>query len=220
MTGEQKESFEKDDDLDVGEYVVNAKNGGPKLLEEIERVIEGLHKTEVHTTSVEQFDSILYNDMDDGFNWTSSIAAVDESDKLSYEANKNHQPIIDSQSKNSDENDSDVSEWTQDFNRSGSSGERNSFHNSQAKCYSRSESLELVPADDSNRHRHFKRQASSSCESSTYKYQITLYIQMQLCNSSTLADWIKHRNRNCIHFDAQTAFDICGQIVNGLSHVQ
>ena len=33
MTGEQKESYQNDDELDVGEYVVHGNNdGGPKLL--------------------------------------------------------------------------------------------------------------------------------------------------------------------------------------------
>ncbi len=224
MTGEQKESFHNDDDMGVGELAVKANERGPKLLEEIERVIEGLHNTEINT-SVEQFDSILYKDMDDGFNWassperSSSYFAVKECDKSpKYEPTKDPS---NSRSDGSDGNDSDVSEWTQDFNREGSNrSERNSFHKSQAKCYARSESVELIRADASDRcHRPYMKQTSSS-SATAYKYQISLYIQMQLCNSSTLADWIQHRNRNCIDFDAPSAFAICGQIVNGLAHVQ
>ena len=217
MTGEQKESYQNDDELDVGEYVVHGNNdGGPKLLEEIERVIEGLHNTEINT-SVDQFDSILYND-DDGFHWTSSpnisrsdIVVEECVQRPNYETNKYH--TMHSHGDSIDGNDSDVSEWTRDFDCSGITEERSSFHNSQAKCYTRSESVELVRADESRPRRPYKKQTS-------YKYQISLYIQMQLCQSSTLADWIKHRNRNCIDFDAQSAFAICGQIVNGLSHVQ
>ena len=217
MTGEQKESYQNDDELDVGEYVVHGNNdGGPKLLEEIERVIEGLHNTEINT-SVDQFDSILYND-DDGFHWTSSpnisrsdIVVEECVQRPNYETNKYH--TMHSHGDSIDGNDSDVSEWTRDFDCSGITEERSSFHNSQAKCYARSESVELVRADESRPRRPYKKQTS-------YKYQISLYIQMQLCQSSTLADWIKHRNRNCIDFDAQSAFAICGQIVNGLSHVQ
>jgi hypothetical protein len=225
MTGDQKESFQNDDDLDVGEYAVQVNERGPKLLEEIERVIEGLHNTE-NNTSVEQFDSILYNDTDDGFNWTSSLEkrrsdfVVKDRDKSpNYGPTKD--PSMYSRSDSSYENDSDVSEWTQDFNREGSNrSERNSFHNSQAKCYARSESVELVRADASDRcHRPYMKQTSSS-SATAYKYQISLYIQMQLCNSSTLADWIQHRNRNCNDFDAPSAFAICSQIVNGLAHVQ
>jgi len=239
MTGEQKESFENDDELDVvGEYVVNNANnndggGGPKLLEEIERVIEGLHNTELNT-SVEQFDSILYSDMYDGFHWTTSSSperspdvAVEDSAKRPNYYEKNHRSSMYSRSDSSDDgNNSEVSEWTQDINRRSESttgDDRSSFHNSQAKfSYTRSDSVELVRANDESNHRRHPYNKSTSSSSTTYKYQISLYIQMQLCKPTTLADWIHHRNNrnNCIDFDAKSAFSICGQIVNGLSHVQ
>ncbi|KAL7526710.1 hypothetical protein ACHAXR_001613, partial [Thalassiosira sp. AJA248-18] len=87
MTGDQKESFASDDDGDDDEQDGDDDDeklvahphgkGSPKLLTDIERVIEGLHNTEEIDTSVEQLEAILYGDddggdMDDGFNWASS----------------------------------------------------------------------------------------------------------------------------------------------------
>ena len=93
--------------------------------------------------------------------------------------------------------------------------------------------MELVPAGgaanaNKNPSPQYKRQNSiSSSSAAMYKYQTSLYIQMQLCNPSTLADWIKQRNGSCIDFDAEErqtrvhpAFEIFRQIVNGLVHVQ
>ena len=54
-----------------------------------------------------------------------------------------------------------------------------------------------------------------------YQYQISLYIQMQLCNCITLADWIRTRNET--HCSLNDRIDniviIFEQIVDGLHHV-
>ena len=74
MTGDQKETLEDEVvDDDVGEFGDGVvPHASPKLLTDIERVIDGLHHTEEIDTSVEQLEAILYgngeeNKMDDGF---------------------------------------------------------------------------------------------------------------------------------------------------------
>ncbi|KAG7364188.1 serine/threonine protein kinase [Nitzschia inconspicua] len=56
-----------------------------------------------------------------------------------------------------------------------------------------------------------------------YKYQVTLYIQMQLCHPATLEDWIRERNRQVPENDHATrigpALDIFHQLCSGLSHI-
>jgi serine/threonine protein kinase len=60
-------------------------------------------------------------------------------------------------------------------------------------------------------------------QSPIYRYQISLYIQMQLCHPATLADWIRERNRRVPEKDRAgrigPALEIFHQIANGLTHV-
>ena len=57
----------------------------------------------------------------------------------------------------------------------------------------------------------------------TYRYQICLFIQMQLCHPSTLADWIRARNRqmeeSTLAERLQPTLQIFDQICSGLAHV-
>ena len=241
-------NFVNDEDgEDESSIPQHGKGCSPKLLTDIERVIQGLHDNDEIDNSVEQLEALLYlnndgdNTMDDGFNWASSSAGASKHDEQkesmkddddwdnlpSYRTTNNHHDV--------DGDDSDESEWTHDLNAnsSGSTAERQSFHNPRE--YARQKSLELVPAgrrphdNNNNRPDQYNRQSSASSRSAsaTYKYQISLYIQMQLCNPSTLADWIKRRNLNCLQFNAEErqararpAFEVFRQIVNGLAHVQ
>jgi Protein kinase domain len=58
---------------------------------------------------------------------------------------------------------------------------------------------------------------------SPYRYQIFLFIQMQLCHPATLADWIKERNRRIPESDHSRrvgpALGVFNQIVSGLAHI-
>jgi serine/threonine protein kinase len=80
--------------------------------------------------------------------------------------------------------------------------------------------------DDSyldGRRRASLQQQQKPQASPTYRYQISLYIQMQLCHSATLADWIRERNRQIPEGDhvhrIGPALEIFQQIVSGLAHV-
>ena len=214
---------EDDDDDDEEEGCFNDKNpihpllmnrqhtssgSNPKLLTNIDRVLDGLLKSKEIDESVSQLEAILYGDKcdddnDDGFDWTMDSPQSERS-VLSL------LPLSHRYSRGtSGGNDSEVSsEWTQDDD-----GERNnSFHNS--KVYARQRSLE-------NRYL-----VSPPTTSLSYRYQISLYIQMQLCNTRTLANWISDRNndsRNTINkYDeesARSAIEIFNQIVSGLTHI-
>lgn len=57
-----------------------------------------------------------------------------------------------------------------------------------------------------------------------YKYQICLYIQMQLCRTVTLADWIREKNQqhkatDDLAFRVKNAASIFKQISRGLDHI-
>ena len=58
-------------------------------------------------------------------------------------------------------------------------------------------------------------------QSSSYRYEICLFIQMQLCNPSTLADWIRQRNSTKVSLEkrAGPAILIFTQLVSGMAHV-
>jgi hypothetical protein len=193
-------------------------------------------------------------DNDDGFDWTTSSSPLkndhrssvqpsfDRSERKdasydgdgwdglpSHRTNGRHYPMNPRGNKSGDGSDSEASAWTQDYNGDdgSSSGGRDSFHNSEA--YAKRGSLELVSTGGNDRppRRRYGKLPPPPPSSATYKYRISLYIQMQLCHPTTLADYISHRNGNCVDFDederrerSRLAIEIFGQIVSGLSHVQ
>ncbi|OQR92721.1 heme regulated eukaryotic translation initiation factor-like protein [Achlya hypogyna] len=55
--------------------------------------------------------------------------------------------------------------------------------------------------------------------SPAFTYQITLYIQMFLCEQSTLQDWLDNRNRNVGRVDFHASLRLFRQLVNGIKHV-
>ena len=213
------------------QHTSSSSSSNPKLLTDIDLVLDGLHKSEEIEESVVRLEAILYGDKsddnDDGFDWTMdsprserSVLSLPSSHRI-----MNRHTFMYSRG-TSGADDSEVSsEWTQD------DGECNSFHNS--KVYAKQRSLELVSVDNGNnsfrrsrrrRRRNNHGYLTSPTTSSSYRYQISMYIQMQLCNPKTLADWISERNNNnCSNYDEEdrtrSAIEIFNQIVSGLAHV-
>lgn len=200
----------------------------PKLLPHIERVVNEINSTGEIFHSVQQLESILYGkssssnknnktNMDDGFEWD-TVSSKHHHDGLpSHNTNiKQMSSSVYSYGSEVDDgdDDSDFSEWSQDMMNSKSS----SFG------FERQGSLEIVPAGQDQQHK--TRGGGGEGTSSPYKYQICLFIQMQLCHPTTLADWIKRRNHDCEQFGAderqaraRPAFEAFRQIVNGLAHI-
>eukprot|EP00956_Cyclotella_meneghiniana_P003604 scaffold4414_cov62-Cyclotella_meneghiniana.AAC.4 len=230
MTGDQnlnKSTFDDD-------YFESNTIEKPKLLTDIEQVVNGIHKSDEIDGTVEKLEALLYG-KDDGFDWA-SYSKKSQSGAILFEGHND---------------DSDVSEWTRELDADGSHGSywdskhssfdnarerKESFHevHSSMHGYGRQESLELVKAakeqpdkvhQDQNA-RPPKLNQRTAAPTSSYKYQICLFIQMQLCRPTTLADWIKLRNNSCVRFDAEErqkrahpAFMVFRQIVEGLVHV-
>jgi len=129
----------------------------------------------------------------------------------SYNNNNNNSTMLDSISTGGYGEDSECSEWTIDQQQSSAGNFHVQHHNTNHHMYS-----------------HRQQQQQQQREKS-YRYQICLFIQMQLCNPSTLADWIRRRNSSsstpsdtqtkkwCKHYEI--AWEIFLQIVQGLAHV-
>mmetsp|Transcript_21770 Transcript_21770/g.37081 ORF Transcript_21770/g.37081 Transcript_21770/m.37081 type:complete len:883 (-) Transcript_21770:25-2673(-) len=206
----EDEDEPSDDDRIGGD----GRTSRPKLLPHIERVVNEINNSTGEIPSMQRLESILYGDKDgnsdDGFEWDPvSSTQLQRHDELPSHRTATNQTSVYSYGSGVDDgdDDSDVSDWTQDMNGSNSSG----------FGFQRQGSLELVPAD---------QHKANSAAAAPYKYQICLFIQMQLCHPTTLADWIKERNNNCTQFGAEErqvrarpAFEIFRQIVNGLAHV-
>ena len=135
--------------------------------------------------------------IDDGFNWTNSSSSFG-GDTGDWD----NLPSCEN-ARSDDDGDSDVSEWTEHLGGS-------------SNGIGRQDSLELIPKNGDKKEKN-----------TGFSYHIQLYIQMQLCNPSTLADWIRQRNARCLEFDAKErqararpSFDIFQQVVKGLAHVQ
>jgi serine/threonine protein kinase len=78
-------------------------------------------------------------------------------------------------------------------------------------------------------HRQHKGRRHKTKQNESFRYQICLFIQMQLCHPRSLADWIQERNRSaltltttgasCAKRRLETAAVIFSQITHGLGHV-
>lgn len=117
----------------------------------------------------------------------------------------------------SDDNDSDCSEWTADIS---------SDNWGQRDFSSRPSRTGTTTIDHGRQEQQQQRRRSNVGLTSTaaYQYQICLFIQMQLCHPTNLADWIRHRNGNnrTLSWDKQhyhQSADIFRQVASGLAHV-
>ena len=76
---------------------------------------------------------------------------------------------------------------------------------------------------ESRRRRRSARQSKKNSTATPYQYQISLYIQMQLCHPANLQDWIRERNKQIPESDHETrigpAVEIFQQICSGLAHI-
>ena len=76
---------------------------------------------------------------------------------------------------------------------------------------------------DAPNDRRRKGSNKRTAEKPAYRYQISMFIQMQLCHPASLADWIRERNRNVRETAYEErigpALDIIEQIARGLEHV-
>ncbi len=100
---------------------------------------------------------------------------------------------------------SDYSEWTQDDDDDDINEE------TIARPYYKH------PSSNNKNQQHKKQQQH---QQSYYKYQICLFIQMQMCHPTTLKDWIEHRNdESNDSVERIKALEIIQQIVNGLVHI-
>jgi serine/threonine protein kinase len=74
-----------------------------------------------------------------------------------------------------------------------------------------------------NRNGHQSSPRQTHQRKQAYRYEICLFIQMQLCHPATLADYIRERNRQIPESDHDRrigpALDIFSQIASGLAHV-
>jgi serine/threonine protein kinase len=73
------------------------------------------------------------------------------------------------------------------------------------------------------RRRSVRKGKKNSPTSTQYQYQISLYIQMQLCHPANLQDWIRERNKQIPETDHDNrvgpAVEIFQQICSGLAHI-
>ena len=146
----------------------------------------------------------------------------------------------------SEEEDEDVSAWTASENRGTTTREdstivfesrrsveeRHVTTTREDSFFFESRRKEVWESSSSpprqQQHNNKKKQQQKSAAAAArlkYRYQICLFIQMQLCHPATLGDWIRHRNSQCDDPEqgrqerVETVVNIFDQIVGGLHHI-
>jgi serine/threonine protein kinase len=80
-----------------------------------------------------------------------------------------------------------------------------------------------IPQDVPKEHRRRQSTGAAASNKPVYRYQLSLYIQMQLCHPASLADWIRERNskvpETAYEERMDPALEIFEQITLGLAHV-
>eukprot|EP00977_Amphora_coffeiformis_P004488 scaffold965_cov158-Amphora_coffeaeformis.AAC.12 len=106
--------------------------------------------------------------------------------------------------------------------------EHGDYSDDESDIFERSRPVEKESArDDSYLDDLFGRgrpkQKKAKQQQTAYRYQICLFIQMQLCHPSTLADWVRARNRqmeeSTLAERLRPALQIFEQVCSGLAHV-
>ena len=113
----------------------------------------------------------------------------------------------------------DVSEWTIDERSKDDSYIGRKWHRSNSKFQDDNNDRETGGTREPPRPTQKPPERKS-----TYRYQICLFIQMQLCHTATLADWIRERNQKLkgergLESRIGPVAEIFSQLARGLNHV-
>lgn len=99
-----------------------------------------------------------------------------------------------------------------------------SYHSHNVEQWTEAYDDSYITKTAYRRRRRSTRKAMKNIPNATpYQYQISLYIQMQLCHPANLQDWIRERNKQIPESDHERrigpAVEIFQQICSGLAHI-
>ena len=99
-----------------------------------------------------------------------------------------------------------------------------SYHSHNVEPWAEAYDDSYMTKTSYRRRRRSTHKAKKTIQKATpYQYQISLYIQMQLCHPANLQDWIRERNKQIPESDHEQrigpAVEIFQQICSGLAHI-